>query len=105
MQFLEVNIMAYADPWNPGWIRCHFLDANGNHRIISEQAPVLTMEGTDPLHKFPAEGLIPCRIIQQSVNEKNELIVKIDISKSEAVSPEEGLDIFDVRADQLHFFE
>ena len=84
MNALQVNIIAYADDWQPGWIKCCFGDIHKKEWVIIEKVPAIASSNLDKNSPYPINELIECTVLERSANAAGEKIVTIDLNKPPA---------------------
>ena len=97
MKELKINILAFVDDSQPGWVRCAFNDAFGKEWFITEKGPVVSEIYSDEKSDYPVEGSIKCSIVEDIDDDK----VVIDLDNPWAISAEGGETIFTVSKGQL----
>jgi hypothetical protein len=64
MTYLRVDIVAFADESFPGFVHCHFTDANGNRHTFLEKIPVVTTQSLWCDSTYPQPGMMPCERVE-----------------------------------------
>ena len=64
MNTIRVEIVAFVDSAQPGWVECRLIDAMGEEWKFVEKVPVVTEAWLDENSKYPQQGFIACEIIE-----------------------------------------
>lgn len=66
MPCLRVEIVAFVDEYQPGIVRCTFVDAEGKRHTFIEKVPVVTAQNLWSDSDYPQKGTVPCDSVQRS---------------------------------------
>jgi hypothetical protein len=101
MTVLDVEIVRFVNPHQPGVVECSLTDAwGGEHRFI-EKVPVVTSEDLTESSSYPRRGVIACGVVQRFLDPDGREIVTIDTMTPWGIESKEGHTQFDVAASML----
>jgi hypothetical protein len=102
MRAVRVQIMRITDfEWQPGWVECSLIDANGREHLFEEKIPMVTEASLTPSSEFPQPGVIACLVVGQRIDADGREIVEIDTREPWATESTAGETRFQVTPDQL----
>lgn len=98
MHFLSVQIVRFADSYQPGWVECVFVDAARHIHTIIEKVPVVTAEDLDADSRYPTIGSVPCEVLERYQDEAGQELVCVSTAGPADIETQEGLSKFTVPA-------
>ena len=101
MPAIRVQIHAFTDESQPGWVECKLADALGRVHIFVEKVPIVTAEMLDARSSYPGDGAIRCTIVGRHAGPDTREIVTVDTRLPDGVASQEGKSRFVVFSDQL----
>ena len=101
MTVLDVEIVRFVDPHQPGVVECSMTDAwSVEHRFI-EKVPVVTNEDLTESSLYPRRGGIGCAVLRRWLDQGGRELVTIDTMTLWGIESKEGQTQFDVAASML----
>jgi hypothetical protein len=101
MVYFKVQITAFLDDWQPGWVECKFKDAYDCEVIIHEKVPVVSSEWLNKSSDYPTKGKIGCIVVNRYVDGEGQEIIKISTSTPWGIESIDGRNEFDLLPEQL----
>jgi hypothetical protein len=101
MKAVEVAIVEYVSEDQPGWVRCHLIDASNRTWTFLEKTPVVSSSHLVPTSQFPQPGLVACKLLSVFASPRGEQIARIDTMEPWGVESEQGTSVFEVSANLL----
>jgi hypothetical protein len=88
MQYLCVEIVAFADESFPGFVECVFVDAEGNLHAFIEKVPVVTLENLRKDSAYPQTGSVPCECVERSQDNSGRRLARVTIDVCDSRIPD-----------------
>jgi hypothetical protein len=101
MPFISVQIIRFVDDYQPGWVECEFVDADGCRHVIRDKVPVLTSKDLDADSEYPTPGSVPCEVLKQYQDENGRHLVCVSTDKPVGIETTEGLHEFTLQAGRI----
>lgn len=101
MASIRVSITKYISNDQPGIVECIFIDAWNKVHIVHEKAPVVTDKELDFDSEYPQEGILDCKIIQESNDINGRKIISVTTSQPWDIETVEGLQEFQLLEEHL----
>lgn len=77
MDAIRVEIVAFVDSAQPGWVECRLIDADGVTWRFVEKVPVVTDARLDESSAYPQPGFIGCEVIEAWNDEQGRRLVRV----------------------------
>jgi hypothetical protein len=101
MRFISVQITAFVDDHQPGFVECGLTDAQGQvHRFI-EKAPVVSRENLWSDSDYPRPGLIGCEVEAEWTDEAGRALAKVSTELPWHIESVDGVHQFTLLTSQL----
>lgn len=101
MYTINVEIVRFTDPHQPGWVECILRDALGHEWTIMEKVPVVSDAPLDVTSIYPQQGEVACELVEQWTDEQGRTRCIIDTERPWGIEAENGVTRFEVFLDQL----
>jgi hypothetical protein len=101
MANLNVQIVRFVDPSQPGWVECEFVDAGGRTHVLKDKVPIFSVEDLDAGDSYPRPGSAPCEILGRWQDHDERGLVRITTATPCDIESNEGLSEFVVLAEAL----
>jgi hypothetical protein len=62
---LAADIVRFVDESQPGWVKCEFVDAEGQRHTLIDKVPIFTVDGLNETSEYPRPGQVRCELITQ----------------------------------------
>src|SRR4051794_302964 len=98
---IKVQITEFVDAYQPGIVRCKFVDANGKTWSFVEKLPYITASELDETSAYPQPGTIDCVIVEKRIDKLGREIISVDTEARFGIEAEGGGHRFEILADQL----
>src|SRR5260221_8839703 len=101
IKYLIVQIVRFVDGGFPGWVQCEFMDAEGRKHSLIDKVSTFISKSLDAESSYPQGGVVRCKILSQSCDEKQRELVRVTTARPDVVESTEGLSEFVVLSTQL----
>jgi len=101
MTALKVEIVAFADTAQPGWVKCRLVDADGRTHEFLEKAPIVSDEDLDSQSGYPRPGFIKCTIRARRPGTDGRQLLTVDTETPDGGETQDGESRFEVVSDQV----
>ncbi len=101
MLTLTVDIVRFADAYQPGIVECQFNDAWGNQHLFIDKLPLFTTDDLSEASSYPQPGVIACTIIKRWQDLQGRELVTIDTNQPWLIESTAEQTQFDVLPSQL----
>jgi len=101
MTGLEVEIIRFVDPYQPGIVECSITDAHGAKHLFVEKVPVVTREDLTATSSYPRRGVIACEVLRRWRDASDREIATVDTDNPWRIESTDGQTQFDVLVSAL----
>jgi hypothetical protein len=101
MPTLAVEITRFVDPYQPGFVECMFLDAQGCRHLFMEKLPIVTRADLWSSSAYPQPGAIPCEVEAEWLGEQGRAVVRVTTERPFHVESTSGQSSFVVLSVQV----
>ena len=95
-EFLDVTILRFVDPDQPGWVECELADAAGKKWLFREKVPIVTDRDLDENSEYPQPGVIACEVVGRRRDEHGWETITVNTEVPDGVESVDGQTRFDV---------
>jgi hypothetical protein len=85
MPFLNVEIVAFVDDFQPGFVECAFTDFEGKRHTFIEKLPVVTAQNLTMDSMYPLSGAVPCESVEPVQDASGRRLARISIAVSDSI--------------------
>lgn len=97
-----VQIIRFVDDYQPGWVACEFVDAEGRRHQIVEKVPVVSSDYLDADSAYPRDGQVACEVMGCWTDAGGRELVRVTTARPWGIESSEGLAEFVLLASQLN---
>ena len=101
MTAIDVEIIRFVDPHQPGIVECSITDARGAKHLFVEKVPVVTREDLTETSSYPRRGVIACDVLRRWRDSTDREIATVDVDKPWGIESTDGQTQFDVLVSAL----
>jgi len=87
---LRVELTAFVDEHQPGFVRCHLIDANGQRHEFVDKLPVFTDLDLEASSTFPQPGSIRCTVLGRLQDGSGRDLIRISTGQPDRVESTQG---------------
>jgi hypothetical protein len=98
MYSVAIQVIRFVDAAFPGWVECELVDAEGRRHVIKDKVPMFTVEELDADSRYPAEGCVPCEVLERYKDRAGQELARITTKEPYGIESSEGLTEFIVPA-------
>lgn len=101
MRFISVQITAFVDDHQPGFVECSLSDAQGQVHTFIEKAPVVSRESLWSDSDYPRPGFIACELQTEWTDDAERTLATVSTELPWGIESTEGLQQFVLLRSQL----
>jgi hypothetical protein len=101
MTAIDVEIVRFVDPHQPGIVECSITDAWGAKHLFVEKVPVITQEDLSESSLYPQRGVVACDVLRWWRDSNDREIATVDTDKPWGIESTDGKTQFDVLVSAL----
>lgn len=101
MPALSIQISRFVDEYQPGFVECSLIDAQGQRHMFIEKVPIVTTEDLWSTSQYPRPGAVPCEVEAEWKDERGCSLVQVTTERPFGVESTTGQSRFIVLASQL----
>jgi hypothetical protein len=98
---IDVEIVRFTDPHQPGWVECVLRDVSGREWTIIEKVPVVSDTPLDATSIYPQLGIVACELVRQWTDEQRRTRCIIDTERPLGIEAKNGETRFEVFIEQI----
>ncbi len=98
---MAVQIERFVDEYQPGFVECRLVDAEGHPHLFIEKVPIVSADDLWSNSTYPVAGAIACEIEAEWTDHEGRNLVRVSTEKPWSVESTSGITRFVVLSSQV----
>lgn len=101
MTAIAIQIERFVDDYQPGFVECRLVDAEGLSHLFVEKLPIVSAEDLWSNSLYPQPGAIACDVEEEWIDKSGRSLAKVNTERPWSVESTTGATRFVVLSSQV----
>ena len=98
---IAIQIVRFVDDYQPGFVECRLVDAEGQPHLFVEKVPIVSTEDLWLNSSYPQAGAIACEVEAEWTDDRGRSLAKVNTERPWSVASTTGATRFVVLSSQV----